>query len=178
MKIKNGIVLLLLFLFTSAVKSQETLRYKESKPYKATNTWNFICENYAFSDGIQLQIAKTEKGGVLKLALETSNPAYLISGTVYIYFTDNTFIICSDKGIRENTTTKMVSFYLLSPLEMNALKRTDIQSIRFTVKGKESKFNSQIGNFTASNSKEYFSTAYDKSKKNYDTAIQISTLYK
>ncbi|MFM2368305.1 MAG: hypothetical protein RL619_605 [Bacteroidota bacterium] len=171
------VLLFLLFIATISATSQETMSFKGSKPYRATNSWNFICENYALTGATTVQIAKTEKGGILKLTVETTNPAFNIAGIVYVYLTDNIVITCSDKGIRENTGNQIVSYYSFSPLEMNKIKNTDIQSIRFNIKGISSKFNSQTGNFTAVNRKTYFSTASDKTKKNYDTASEITALY-
>ncbi|MFV7235706.1 MULTISPECIES: hypothetical protein [Flavobacterium] len=172
------VLLFLLFIATISVKSQEVLSFKGSKPYRATNSWNFICENYALTGAAAIQIAKTEKGGILKLTVETTNPAFNIAGIVYVYLTDYSIITCSDKGIRENNGNQIVSYYSFSPLEMNKMKTTDIQSIRFNIKGISSKFSSQTGNFTAVNKKTYFSTTSDKIKKNYATSAEITTLFR
>ncbi|MFV5687891.1 hypothetical protein ACM55M_04635 [Flavobacterium sp. ZT3R25] len=169
------VLLFLLFIATISATSQELLSFKGSKSYRATNSWNFICENYALTGAAAIQIAKTEKGEILKITIETTNPAFNIAGIVYVYLTDNMVIICSDKGIRENTENQIVSYYSFSALEMNKIKTTDIQSIRFNIKGNASKFNSQTGNFTAVNRKTYFSTTSDK--KNYATAAEITALY-
>jgi hypothetical protein len=171
------IALFLLLIATFSATSQELLSFKGSKPYRATNSWNFICQNYALTGAATVQIAKTEKDGILKLTVETTNPAFHIAGTVYVYLTDNSYITCSDKGIRENTGNQMVSYYAFSSLEMNKLKTTAIESIRFNIKGNTGKFNSQTGNFTAVNTKSYFSTATDKTKKNYSTEAEITALY-
>lgn len=171
------VLLFIVCIATTAATSQETLSYKGSKPYRATNSWNFLCENYALTGAATIQIAKTEKGGILKLAVETTNPAFSIAGTAYVYLTDNFSITCSDKGIRENKENQIVSYYSLSPIEMNKIKTTDIQSIRFNIKGNGGTFNSQTGNFTAVNKKTYFSTVTDKSTQNYTTALEIKALY-
>ncbi|MFV8342978.1 hypothetical protein [Flavobacterium sp. XS2P39] len=171
------ILLFLLCIATIAATSQETLSFKGSKPYRATNSWSFICEKYALTGAASIQIAKTEKGGILKLAVETTNPAFNIAGTSYIYLADNFIITCSDKGIRENKENQIVSYYSLSPLEMNKIKNIDIQSIRFNIKGNSGKYSSQTGNFTAVNQKTYFSTATDEAKKKHTTALEIKALY-
>nr|WP_314897062.1 hypothetical protein [uncultured Flavobacterium sp.] len=64
------VLLFLLFIATISATSQEVLSIKGSKPYQATNSWDFICENYALTGSANIQIAKTEKGGILKLAVE------------------------------------------------------------------------------------------------------------
>lgn len=171
------VLLLLLIMVAFSATSQEVMRFKGSKPYRATNSWDFISENYALTGITTIQIAKTEQGGILKLAVAATNPTFNIAGVVYVYLTDNTIIVCSDKGIRENIENQIVSYYSFSPSEMLKIKTTDIQSIRFNIKGNSSKFSSQIGNFTAVNRKTYFSTVADKTKKNYDTATEINALY-
>lgn len=169
---------ILFFIVSGAVSGQELMTYKGSKPYSATPTWDFISENYALTGITKVQIAKTEKGGTIKLAVETTNPTFAITGTVYVYLADNTIITCSDKNSRESIGNQIVSYYLFSNIEMNKLKTTDIQSIHFAIKGNAKEFNSQIGNFTALNKKSYFSTAFDTSKKSFDTALAIKSLYK
>lgn len=170
-----------LFLFFIAIASfkaaAQTMNFK-GKSYPATASWDFICENYALTGTANIQIAKTEKGGVLKLSIETTNPTFTLSGMTYVFLTDNTIISCSDKMIREVSASKIISYYFFSPIEMAKLKTTEIQSIHFNIKGNDKGFNSQVGNFTAVNRKSYFSTNFDKSKKTFPTATAISLLYK
>lgn len=116
------VLLILLIMITFSATSQELLSFKGSKSYHATNSWDFICENYALTGIAAIQIAKTENGGILKLAVATTNSTFNISGVVYVYLTDNTIITCSDKGIRENIGNQIVSYYTFSPL---MLKRID-----------------------------------------------------
>jgi hypothetical protein len=67
---------LLCFLLTSVVlpATAQTLTLK-GKTYPATDSWDFICEQYALSGSAQVQIAKTDKGGLLQLSVETANPS-------------------------------------------------------------------------------------------------------
>ena len=169
---------ILLFIFSLSAFSQELMQIKNSKSYPATSTWDFISENYALTGITTIQIAKTEKGGVLKIAIETTDATFAISGIVYVYLTDNTIITCSDKSSRETIGNQIISYYSFSPIEMNKLKATTIESIHFNIKGNPKGFSSQIGNFTALNKKKYFSTAFDKTNKRFDTAHEIKSLYK
>jgi hypothetical protein len=170
--------ILLCFLLTSFVLSAtaQTLTLK-GKTYPATDSWDFICEQYALNGSAKVQIAKTDKGGLLQLSVETANPTNVISGTVYVFLTDHSTITCSDKGIREVKDGQIISYYMFTAAEMNKLKKIEIESIHFNIKGSSQKFNSQLGNFTAVNRKTYFATAFDKSKKSHDTATAISKLY-
>jgi hypothetical protein len=170
------VMLFLSFIITVSGYSQEFMSYKGSKAYPATNSWDFICENYALTGSAKVQIAKTDKGGTLKIAVETTDSSFVISGMVYVYLTDNTVITCSDKGVRENVGKDIVAYYTFSQVEMNKLKMTEIQSIHFNIKGNQNKFSSQTGNFTAVNKVNYFATAYDRTKKSYNTAAEIKAL--
>ena len=164
-------------IFASINCLAQTFDYN-GKAYRATDSWEFLCDNYALTGSANVQIAKTEKGGLLKLTVETTDPNFIISGMVYVFLTDNTIITCSDKAMRDTSGNKVSSYYTFSPIEMNKLKMTEIQSIHFNINGKTHGFSSQIGNFTAVNRKRYFSTAFDRSKKSYATTEEIGALYK
>jgi hypothetical protein len=171
------LIILLVFL-TLPVIGQEFMTRKGLNPIPATSSWGFICENYALTGTAIVQIAKSEKGGILKLSVETTDSSFTISGIAHIYLSDNTVITCSDKGNHETTGNQITSYYLFSNIEMSKLKTTDIESIHFNINGKTKNFSSQLGSFTALNKKNYFATAFDKSKKSFDTAKEIKALYK
>ncbi len=173
----NQKILLLLLFMSFSVSSQELMSSKDSGKFPATKNWDFICENYALTGILKVQIAKKENSGILKLAVETTNPDFKIAGTVYVYLKDNSIISCFDKGIRASSGKEIITYYSFSNLEMNRLKKIPIESIRFNIKGEENEFSSQTGNFTGINKKAYFATAFDKTEKNYDTAKEILLLY-
>ena len=179
MPINHKLFVLLFFVLSKLAFSQELMVHKVvTKQQVSTPSWDFICENYALTGIAKVQIAKTDKGGTLKLAVETNDTTFIISGTVYIYLGDSSIIICSDKGIRESVGNQVISYYSLSTLEMNKLKKTDIQSLRFNITGNRKKFSSPTGNFTALNKKKFFITTNDSSQKSFDTAQEIAALYK
>ena len=173
---KFKIPFLILLLLSSFANAQETMSVKGSKAYPATQNYTFICERYAFSGETNVQIAKTEKGGILKLSIATANGEARISGGVYVDLANGDVIACVDKNVKETADGKTTSYYYFTPAEMVKLKKADIQGIRFIVTGNSKSFGNQTGYFTAVNKIAYFSTAYDKSKKTFDTATAISTL--
>ena len=60
--------LALLFLaFSLPAWTQESSITLGSKSYPAAPIWNFMCDNYVISGLASIQIAKTEKGGCLKI---------------------------------------------------------------------------------------------------------------
>jgi hypothetical protein len=170
--------ILFVLIFVSFAAAAQQMVVKNSRSYPSTDNWNFISENYALTGITKVQVAKTEKGGLLRLAVETTNAAFILSGTAYVFLTDNTILTCTDKGNREVIGNEIITYYTFSTIEMNKLKTTEIQSIHFNIKGNSNGFSSQIGNFTALNRTSYFATAFDKSKKSFDTAQQITALYK
>ena len=165
----------LLFISTIAT-AQQTMIVNGSKPFPATQEYTFICEKYAYTGETKVQIAKTEKGGILKLSIAAANDKARISGGVYVDLANGDVIPCVDKNVKESADGKTTSYYYFTPAEMIKLKKTDIKSIRFIIAGGSNTFGNQTGYFTTVNKMEYFSTAYDTSKKSYDTAKEISTL--
>ena len=169
--------ILLLFLFISiTARSQEIMTLK-AKNYKATSVWNFITPNYALTNEVKVQIAKTENGGILKLSAATTNTNFILSGTVYVYLSDNSFISCTDKGIFENSQNTLNSYFVFTAAEMTKLKQSNIASIRFNIKGTSNDFSSQTGNFTAINKQSNFTMTHTNSKNTFDTVKEISSLY-
>ncbi|MEP6805323.1 MAG: hypothetical protein ABI892_12425 [Flavobacterium sp.] len=168
--------LFILLLISTFANAQETMSIKGSKPFPATQTYTFICEKYVYTGEANVQIAKTDKGGVLKLSIGTTNDKTKISGGLYVDLANGDVIPCVDKNSNETVEGKTSSYYYFTPAEMVKLKKNDIKGIRFIVTGNSNAFGDQTGYFTASNKMNYFSTAFDKSKKSFDTATAISAL--
>ncbi|MDD5150025.1 MAG: hypothetical protein PHC28_06015 [Flavobacterium sp.] len=177
MQINRKLLLLLFLVFSKPTFSQELTTKKISEQYPTTTTWDFICENYALTGITKIQIAKTDKGGTLKLTVQTTNPSFKIVGTLYVYLSDNSIIVCTDKGIQKNIDDQIISYYTFSAIEMNKLKKSDIQSLRFNIAGNPKKFSSQIGNFSAFNKKTTFKTDNNTNTVMYNTAKEIIALY-
>ena len=172
------LMLILGCLSTSTIQSQENSIIFNSKPYPSTPIWNFMCDNYVLSGIASIQIAKTEKGGCLKIGIESNNSSFTISGNLYVDLKDFSAIICKDKAIRSVEGNQIVSYYTLTSGEMNRLQKVDIESIRFFINGKKTSFSSQTGYFTAVNKKKYFHTTYDYTLKQFETALSIRSLFK
>ena len=163
-------------LISSLASGQQTMSIKGSTPYSATQEYTFIFEKYAYTGEVSVQIAKTEKGGTLKLTISVPNDKSRISGGVYVDLVNGDAIACVDKNIKETAEGKTTSYYYFTASEFAKLKKTDIQSIRFIIIGNSNSFGDQSGYFTAINKKNYFSTSYDKTKKTFNTAAEISLL--
>ena len=172
---KKLIVFIICFI-TSIILGQESMTV-QSKSNPATPSWNFMCDHYILSGIATIQIAKSDKGGYLKIAVETNNPAFAITGNLYVDLKDFTAIICTDKGLRATEGNQIVSYYTFSQAEMSRLQKVDIESIRFFINGKSTSFSSQTGYFTAINKKKFFHTTYDSDTKYYETAAAVRELF-
>lgn len=172
-------LLLLFFLVIPLLaKAQETITTKDGKQYKATSNWNFTSKNYIYSGILEVQIAKTEKGGILKLGVEVSNESFYIGDTVYLVLQDGSFIVCTDKGIRERKDKRTIAYYYLTSSEMSKLKVMPLTDVRFRIKGKEDSFGSRTGHFTAVNKKSAIETfGMPEEAKSHDTVSEIKALY-
>ncbi|GEP50982.1 hypothetical protein FNO01nite_16540 [Flavobacterium noncentrifugens] len=160
------------------ISAQENMVLKDGKQIMATKSWTFLCENYALTGKSDIQFAKTQSGGILKISVDTVDPDFFIGGTTYIYLSDFTAIACTDKNLRANSENGTAAYYYLTIPEMNRLKKLEIQSIRFNIRGKSNTFSSQTGNFTALNKKSFFGTFGKEEKNSFETAKEIALLYK
>ncbi len=152
------------------------MTFKDGKTAAAAAPWRFLCENYALTGHADIQVARADKGGWLKIEVDTTDPSFYIGGVTYVYLEDQTVLVCTDKGMRENINGKAAAWYVFTAAEMERLKKTDIQSIRFNIRGTASKFSSQTGNFTAVNKKRYFNLR-GVGPSTYDTAKAITQMY-
>lgn len=178
LSIVNIQVTAFLLIFSWHSWCQETMFVPRSGTYAATPRWNFVCESYVMNDSIAIQIAKTEKGGILSIEAETTNTSFAIAGNLYIDLTDFGVIICKDKSNRSVRENRIISYYYFTAAEMSRLQKTNIAAVRFCIRGKNSGFSSQTGYFTASNKRKFFRTKYDNSELQYETARAVSQLLK
>ncbi|WP_276379975.1 hypothetical protein [Flavobacterium sp. H4147] len=171
-----NIKMLLLVLFISFFANAQEKMNVKGQSFSATQPYTFVCEKYAYTGEAEIQIAKTDKGGILKITVATANDQVKILGGLYVDLANADVIACVDKNVKESGDGKTSAFYYFTPAEFAKLKKTDIYAVRFILKGGSDTFSSQTGYFTAHNKKNYFSTVYDQSKKSFDTAKEISVL--
>lgn len=149
-----------------------------AQPSNQTPVWYFLCERYAYSGTLEVQLSKTPKGGILKLAIESaSTNSVQLAGTTYLFLKNNNSITCTDKNKRSIEGSKIVSYFELNAAEMKQLQQSSIDYIHFNLKGKSSSFSSQLGNFTAVNKHGYFSKDTAKNPNYIDTALAVKMLY-
>ena len=77
---KYNLFLIISLLSFSIASAQDVMTVKGGKQYTSTPVWNFFCENYAYDGDLEVQIAKTETGGILRLTIDVSNSSLIIGG--------------------------------------------------------------------------------------------------
>jgi hypothetical protein len=167
--------LLIFYFFTLGISAQETLKFK-NKVYSASTVWNFYCDEYAYSSKLKVQIAKSENSAILKLSIDTSNENLFIGNKILIVLNDGNLIYCADKNMREGFGEEKATYYLLTNFEINQLKKSDIENIRFQIIGNESKFSSKTGYFSASKKQ-----AFEENENKIDivkTSVDVKSLFK
>jgi len=142
----------------------------------STPVWNFLCERFAYSGHLEVQISKTATGGQLTLALETASTTTTLSGTTYLFLHNNTVITCTDKNKRSTDDSKIISYYSLNAAEMKLVQQHRIDYIHFNIKGNSKSFSGQLGNFTALNKRSYFGKDTPENRNYYDTAADCKAL--
>lgn len=164
---------LLVFFSALSVFSQNQMTLQDQKTLPATQLWNFRCDSYPYSGHLEVQIANNGKGGTLLVQITTSNSTFYIGGTVYLFLADGNVITCTDKNVRSIVDNKVQSYYILTPNEINLLKKNELTDVRFRIIGTATQFSSPTGYFTATNKIRTFGLP----DKSYDTETEIKQLF-
>lgn len=165
--------LIAILFVTSSVFPQEKMILNNQQTIPATELWKFSSTTYTYSGSAELQLGDNSKGGTLLLQIESSEPTFYIGGTVYLFLEDGNVITCTDKNIRSISGKMIQSYYILTPAEINVLKKKKITDVRFRINGKSTPFSSPTGFFTAHNAIKSFGMP----DKTYDTTTQIKQLF-
>lgn len=166
-------ILFLLLTTTSAVFSQQQMTLNDQKTIPSTEIWKFVSDTYNYSGSMNVQIGNNGKGGTLLLQIESSEPTFYIGGTVYLFLEDANVITCTDKNVRSISGKMIQSYYILTPTEINLLKKNKITDVRFRINGDETQFSSPTGFFTAHNKIRSFGMPV----KTYDTVTEIKQVF-
>lgn len=165
--------LILSLVFSSSVFSQEKMTLNDQKTIPATEIWKFLSDTYSYSGSINVQLGNNGKGATLLVEVETSEPTFYIGGTVYLFLEDGNVITCTDKNVRSISGKMIQSYYILTPTEINLLKKNKLTDVRFRINGNETQFSSPTGFFTAHNKIRSFGLP----DKNYDTVTEIKQVF-
>lgn len=122
-------ILLFICLATNA-HSQNNI-YVGTAKFNATYTWTFeINGGWIQGDG-EVTFAKRTGGGMLLVSVKDFNGN--IKGDLFVYLQDGSVIKCIDRNIKDNVDHYSMAVYYLTTSEIEKLKKSDIDDIRFTV---------------------------------------------
>jgi hypothetical protein len=170
---KNILLLFNLFLFSTSVFSQEKMTLNNQKSIPATTSWTFMSDTYRYSGSLEVQIGNNGNGGTLLVQVKSSEPTFYIGGTVYLFLEDGNVITCTDKNVRSISEKMIQSYYVITPSEINLLRKNKLTDVRFKVEGTATQFSSPTGFFTAHNRIRTFGLP----DKTYDTITEIKQLF-
>ncbi|WP_432670741.1 hypothetical protein [Flavobacterium sp. SM2513] len=163
-KLLQYLFLSLTFAFTAFAQEKASL---------STPSWSFMSDSYSYSGILDVQINKDNKGGIVQLQLQVSDPSFYIGGNVYLFLEDGNVITCTDKNIRSVSGKNIQASYVITPTEVALLKKLKLTDVRFRIIGNATDFSSPTGFFTASNRIRSFGLP----DKTFDTVAAINQLF-
>ncbi|MBP6424518.1 MAG: hypothetical protein KA278_02220 [Flavobacterium sp.] len=147
--------------------SQNNIYIGTSK-FDANYTWRFkINGGWIQGDGL-LTFAKRNGGGMLLLSVKDFNGN--IDGNIFIYLKDGSVIKCIDRNINDNVDHYTMAVYYLSLSEVELLKHSDIEDVRFTVE----KYPFGPKNYTMSNQFTFYGDR--NNVQTNPTAVEVQIL--
>ncbi|MFC0263380.1 hypothetical protein [Fontibacter flavus] len=185
--IKLKISFLSIFCFIVFEGNSQNLFFIGEKSYPSSENFNLVSQ----TEG-QLYIEKKVNGFFAKdgedgfLILSPENESQMmIKGKIIIYLEDGTIINCLDRGIYDRVNQKSTTVYRLNNLELQKLKKSDIHSIRYTLKCTNCTFSSDEGDYIGRNIlKSSFLFNYHNSQNSnqtkstkYSTINLVNTLF-
>lgn len=171
---KRKLIYIIIILFSLNCVSQNII-YKGNKKFSATEQWEFECSFEAGIGNLDVQIARNENGGYLKLGVYSNDNWNYIGGNVSVFLEDGTIITCTDKKIRDEVDGKSIALYSFTNSEMEKLQELDILKIRFIIKAKPGVYGSNAGNYTAKNVKS--KSFLNNETEYFDTSESVKLLY-
>jgi hypothetical protein len=149
---KRILILVILAITFSLKTNGQNLVFIGENSYPSTET--FILQSNSDSDYIndlKLVFAKDGAKGLLVVSSKLVSTVR-ISEKLIIYLDDGTVITCIDKGIKDNVDDIATSAYHLTNEELNKMKKSNINTIRYIIKCAECYTNRLFeGNYSASN---------------------------
>jgi len=143
------IILPILILFTINVIGQNLLLVGE-KSYLSTESYVLEANSdKIWINDLSLVFAKDGNSPLIGIRTETENVQ--ISGKVIIYLDDGSVISLTDNGLSDYVDKITSSVYLLSEGDLNKIKNSNINTVRFTLLDKSGTEGTFGGNFSATN---------------------------
>ena len=143
--------LTLFFFGLTAIGFSQNTFFIGSKTYPCSDS--FLMKSNKEWNGFDLNVSiiKFEKSGMIALSTQVMDCAVRVSGNILIYLDDGNVITCIDRAKFDCADSKTTTLYSLSIEEINKLRISNINTIRFSLKCIKCLSSTDEGNYTASN---------------------------
>ncbi len=151
--------LIFTFLFISKSFAQSYV-YLGTSRFDANYTWQFTVNGGWIQGYGNVTFAKRNGGGMLMVSVKEFDGD--LKGDLYIYLENGNVIRCIDRNIKDNVNSYTMAIYYLTTSEVEMLKNSNIEDIRFSVY----KYPFGLKSYTMSNRYTFFGDRYNY-QKNY-----------
>lgn len=151
---KSIILLSVIIIFGTLSNTAQNTFFVGSKKYDCTYTFTLQSNTELDKHNLDVVIAKNGEAGMIVLSTEVmmgEEVGLKIRGNATIYLEDGTVIICADRGKYDFVDNTATTIYYLTKEEINKMKLSNIETIRFSLKCSPGAYSSESGSFTASN---------------------------
>lgn len=145
------------------IKAQENYFYINTTRYISTTKSQFgTISDFGQEKEVDILFAKNGNAGMIVITVSNSSSNEHILGNLLIYLKDGTVIQCIDRHIYDNVNDEATTVYYLTSIEINEMKNSNIDRIRFSIGDTYYKQNYSVSN-------GYSYTTYDYSQYSYKT---------
>ena len=178
---KRIITIIIATLFITLSAKGQNLFFIGEQSYCSTNTFTLESNSEEVND---LKILFGQDEGNKILGVTTRTEGTLITGKLIIYLDDGTVLKLDDNGIKDYVDETAKHAYFLTDKDLDKIKESNINSIRYTLDSNRFLLLATYGNFTASNNgnsridfsalvTEFFgSSKKNKSESNNEYVVQ------
>lgn len=157
---KQFILITTLVLIQSSSFGQN-LFFIGNNAYPCTETFTLKSNSKFQGYDLDVLIAKDNQKGLLALSTQVMGGGIRIKGQTIIYLDDGSVITCFDNDIYDFVDNVATTVYYLTGKEIEKIKNSNINTIRFSLKCYNCSMSTEEGDFSASNK----DSGYGHSKK-------------
>lgn len=138
------------FIITSLGTNAQSLFFIGNKSYPSTEAISLYSKSYV-SKSINVIIARNGMSGIIALSTE-SMLGTIIRGKAFIYLDDGSVITLVDRGLYDKENNIATTVYYLTPQEIEMIRGSNINTIRFSIKCKSCVSATDEGSYSVINS--------------------------
>ena len=145
---KKILIILTVTLFISMTAKGQNLFFFGERSYPCSDT--FTLQSNSGSNNLNILFAKDGTKALLVVSIKPMSEV-LFTGNLIIYLDDGTVITCIDNGKNDYVDKIASAVYYLTNEQLSKLKGSNINTIRYELKGGYRGYPSEEGSFSASN---------------------------